>query len=287
MLLILTSAVSLPVLAQDVPAIKLNTNLVTVNVSVTDSKDRPLSGLGVGDFLVTEDSKPVGLEFFNSSGPASIVFVVDASSSMQAKALELRQAFKEFLKSGHQDNDYTLITFNAFPRVITRSVSSDELWQILSTLDPYGRTALYDAVLLGLEALDQTPQRHRALVVLSDGEDNSSRANLVEVEQAVSARHATVYTVGILPRPNDLSTFDPACRGLLVQLAEATGGMIRFSAPRDIAKVLSKISYDVRNQYCLGYYAPEGAPGWRRLRVSLASSQRPYNIRHPQRYLTK
>ena len=62
-------------------------------------------------------------------------------------------------------------------------------------------TALYDAVLLGLETLDQSPKQHRAMVIISDGDDNRSRASLADVEQAVSARHATVYTIGILSNP--------------------------------------------------------------------------------------
>ena len=286
-LLILTSASWSSARAQDVPAIKVNTDLVTVNVSVTDRKERPLFGLAAGDFLVTEDGKPVTLEFFASRGPASIVIVLDVSSSMEGKAREMRDAFKKFLKAAHQDNDYTLITFNASPKLISRSVSADELWQILSTLEPFGHTALYDAVLLGLDALGQTPQRHRALVVLSDGDDNRSRASLADVENAVSARHATVYTVGILTRPKDLSPFDHRCQALLTKLADATGGLIRFSAPRDISDVLIAISNDVRNQYCLGYYAPEGGPGWRNLQVTLASSKDSYKLRHQQRYLIK
>ena len=156
-LLILTSSSWSSARAQDLPAIKVNTDLVTVNVSVTDRKERPLFGLAAGDFLITEDGKPVTLEFFASRGPASIVIVLDVSSSMEGKAREMRDAFKKFLKAAHQDNDYTLITFNASPKLISRSVSADELWQILSTLEPFGHTALYDAVLLGLDALDRRP----------------------------------------------------------------------------------------------------------------------------------
>lgn len=286
-LLILTSAAQSSVRAQDIPPIRLNTDLVTVNVSVTDRKDRPLSGLGVGDFLVSEGGKPVRLEFFDGRGPASIVFVLDISSSMEGKVRETREAFRTFLKGAHQNNDYSLISFNASPRLIARSVSADELWQTLSILEPFGDTALYDAVLLGLGTLDQTPQRHRALVILSDGDDNHSRTRLADVEVAVSARHATVYTVGLLAKPEALTEFDRHCRDLLIQLAEATGGMIRFAAPRDISKVLNAINADLREQYCLGYYAPEGAPGWRSLRVSLTSSPRPYNLRHQQRYLLR
>ena len=97
-LLILTSiGWSSSVPGQDPPPpIKLNTDLVTVSVSVTDRKDRPVPGLdlGVGDFVVTDDGKPVRLEFFDKRGPASMVFVIDISSSMGGKVQELRGALK-------------------------------------------------------------------------------------------------------------------------------------------------------------------------------------------------
>ena len=257
-LLILTSiGWSSSVPGQDLPpTIKLNTDLVTVSVSVTDRKDRPVPGLdlGVGDFVVTDDGKPVRLEFFDKRGPASMVFVIDISSSMGGKVQELRGAFKRFLQSAHYGNDYTLISFNASPRLIVRSVSADELWQAVSALDPFGYTALYDAVLLGLETLDQSPKQHRAMVIISDGDDNRSRASLADVEQAVSARHATVYTIGILSNPKGgQSEFDLHCRRLLTQLVEATGGMIRFSALNGISDALIEISRDVKNHFCLGY----------------------------------
>ena len=290
-LLILTSiGWSSLALAQEAPQlIKLDTNLVTVNISVTDSKDRPIRGLdlGVEDFVITEDGKPVKLEFFDKRGPASIVFVIDISSSMEGKAQELRSAFKRFLRTGHEDNDYTLITFNASPRLIVRSVNADELWQAVCTLDPFGFTALYDAVLLGLQTLDQTPKQHRAMVIISDGDDNRSRASLADVERAVSTRHATVYTIGILSKPDGQLEFDLHCRSLLTRLAEATGGIVRFSTPANTSNILLEISIDVINQFCLGYYAPDDGPGWRSLKVSLASSDRRYTLRHQQRYLIR
>lgn len=287
MFVILASSGWISLHAQDPAVIRVNTDLVTVNVSVSDRKNRPLTGLGAGDFVVTEDGKPVSLDFFSGSGPASIVIVLDISSSMEPKTPALRKAFKRFLTGAHADNDYTLITFNASPRLIASSMNSNALWQEVSHLDTFGETALYDAILLGLDALEKTPQRHRALVVLSDGDDNRSRATLAEVGEAVSARHATVYTIGILAGTKWANEFDRRSRELLLQLAEVTGGIVRLSKPEDLAKALIDISYDLRNQYCLGYYAPEGTPGWRHLQVSLVSSERSHNLRHKQKYLTK
>ena len=88
--------------AQDDEVIKIDTNLVTVNVSVTDAKNRHLPGLKAEDFLVTDQGQRVRPEFFDSQGPVSIVFVVDISSSMRAKWNNLRTGLKRFLSKGHE-----------------------------------------------------------------------------------------------------------------------------------------------------------------------------------------
>jgi VWFA-related protein len=277
-----------PTQAQDAQAIKLNTDLVTVNVSVTDHKGRPRLGLKAADFLVTEEGRLVTLELFDSQGSASIVFVLDLSSSMQGeKWLRLKQGLKKFLATARQGNDYTLIAFSDSPRLIARAVSASELWQVFSGLKPYGHTALYDALLLGLQELERAPQRHRALVLLSDGQDNCSRAQLAEVQQAALTHRATIYTVGILLQPKDRSSFERPGRELLNPLAAATGGLVRFPVAWQLRAVLEAINADVSSQYCLGHYAPDGAPGWRSLEVNLAPGPGAFHLRYQPRYLLK
>jgi len=138
--------------------IRTNTNLVTINVSVNANKGQPVAGLRQENFLVTEEEKKMRVEFFDNCGPASIVFVVDLSSSMRGpKWQSLKVAMKEFLAKAPSGNDYTLIGFGDSPSVIARSVNEDQLWQALNTLVPYGNTAFYDAVLVGLNELTQIP----------------------------------------------------------------------------------------------------------------------------------
>src|SRR5258705_13976379 len=134
--------------------IRVDTNLVTVNVSVTCDKGRPLQGLRREDFLVTEEGKPMRVEFFDNQGPASIVLLVDLSSSMQGnKWQKLKAGMKEFLTKANSGNDYTLIGFSDRTRIIARSVNDSELWQLINSLAPSGDTVLYDSVLLTLNAI--------------------------------------------------------------------------------------------------------------------------------------
>ena len=269
----------------EIDVISTDTSLVTLNISVIDRKNRHIAGLKVEDFQLTDEGKPVTPAFFDSQGLQSIVFLVDVSSSMKgAKWQSLRAGLKRFLAKGREGCDYTLITFNQTPRLIVANVNAGRLWQSFEALRPDGETALYDAILLGLEALDRASQRQKALVLLSDGEDNSSQTTLPLVEQRMLARRATIYGVGILiddrPSPNDMDR-----KKLLNELAQGTGGFAIYPAPERIPEVLESIRTDISGQYSLSYYPPDKGPGWRRVQVTVAPNSRDVRLRYQQRYL--
>lgn len=268
--------------------IRTNTNLVTINVSVNGNKGQPVAGLRQENFLVTEEEKKMRVEFFDNCGPASIVFVVDLSSSMRGpKWQSLKAAMKEFLAKAPSGNDYTLIGFGDSPSVIARSVNEDQLWQALNTLVPYGNTALYDAVLVGLNELVQIPHRHKALVLFSDGEDTSSRAVLSAVGQEVAMRRATIYTVGILSSYNSPLPDGRTGQQLLKELAAASGGIAYFPAAGGIRQVLTDIRSDLSGQYSLSYYPLENSPGRRRVQVRIMQTEQSANLRYQQYYTIK
>jgi VWFA-related protein len=275
--------------AQDpVDVIKIGVDLVTVNVSVTEKKGHPVMGLQREDFFVTDEGKPVPLEFFDSKGPASIVFVVDISSSMRGdKWQNLMKAMKKFLATAHEGSDYTLIVFGDRPQLVARAVNASELWRDLASLRPYGMTALYDAMLLGLNALERLPQRHKAIVLLSDGEDNFSRSRLSDVQQAARAHRATIYTVGLLLKEFDREPWQKQSKELLDKLTAATGGLILLPAPEQIRGVLEQINADVSGHYCLSYYPPDTVIGWRHIQVAIARGPQQVNLRYQERYLRR
>ena len=278
---------SIDLIAPDMDVIKVDTTLVTVNVSVTDARNRHIQGLKLEDFHVTDEGKTVRPEFFDSEGPESIVFLIDVSSSMGGEKWQhLRAGLKSFLKKGREGSDYTLIAFNEKPRLIISSVNAEQLWQSFDSLRPYGDTALYDALILGLEALERVPQRHRALVLLSDGEDNSSHAGLPLVERETLAHRATIYPVGIL-LDERLRSYEANGKKLLNELAAATGGFVLFPEAHRIPAVLELISADLSGQYSLSYYPPDKAAGWRRVQVSIAQNSNRLNVRYQQRYLMR
>jgi VWFA-related protein len=287
-LFVVSCWVSVP--GQDVEdVIKVDIAMVTVNVVVTDNKGRHISQLKSEDFLVSDEGKPVRPEFFDAQGPTSIVFVVDISSSMSGeKWNSLKDGMKKFLATAHEDNDYTLITFSDSPHLIACSVGAQILWREFNGLKPTGNTALYDGLLLGLSSLDKVRQRHKSLVLLSDGQDNSSSATLRKVNQELLAHSASIYTVGII-RNGFSSLIAEERRGqeLLNELATATGGLVFFPRSEEIRRVLVRISEDLRNRYSLSYYPPDKTPGWRHIRVNIPQSHSPLSLRYQQRYLIR
>src|SRR5215510_15667133 len=267
----------------ELDVISVNTSLVTINVSVRDHKNRQLPDLKLEDFQVTDQGKIVRPEFLDSQGPLSIVFVIDVSSSMRGHWQELKNSLKKFLAKEPEGSDYTLITFNQRAQLVTPSTDAKRLWESFKTLQPYGETALYDGLLLGLEALERVPQRHKALVLLSDGEDNSSQTGLAMVEQQTLLHHATIYTVGILFE-RELSPYQADGKKLLNQLAATTGGLVLFPETSRLPSVLNVIKADLSSQYSLSYYPPEKTSGWHHVEVNIAQNTNRLNLRYQQRY---
>ncbi len=295
-LAIVVALVSLPAQGQesaqdqDDDVVRFNVDLVTVNVAVKDHKGRSLLGLKSQDFRITDENTPVVPEFFDSEGPASILFVIDTSSSMQgAKWKSLISGLRDFLKKARDGNDYTLVVFDISPRLLVQSVGGDELLNCLRDLKPDGETALYDGVLLGLDVLQQLPRRHRAVVLITDGTDTSSHFGLAEIEMRASASRTTFYSIGVLLESDCRSGFKGACigRDTVNKLAKLTGGLAFFPKVWEISPVLKEVSNDVSSQYSLSYYPPDKKSGWRQVNVTLAQDYQRPKLRYQQRYLMK
>jgi hypothetical protein len=157
----------------------------------------------------------------------------------------------------------------------------------MNKLVPSGNTALYDAMLVGLNALAEIPHRHKALVLFSDGEDTSSRAVLSAVRQEMLMRRATIYTVGILSEYNSPFPDGHTGKDLLKELASASGGLAYFQSAEGIKRVLKEIRSDLSGQYSLSYYALENSPGRRHVQVRIMQTEQTAKLRYQQYYTIK
>jgi VWFA-related protein len=269
--------------------IKVDTNLVSLNVSVTSKNDRPITGLVANNFQILDDGVEIKPEYFDTQGPASIVFVIDTSTSMRGeKWNNLRQGLKEFLKK-QKEADYTLITFNECPELITQSTNAETLWTTLNKIRPDGETAIYDGLLLALNQATSTARRHTAIILISDGADNRSTATLSDIEQRVLSTHATIYAVGILLDKRQAPQDQWRGQELLVNLASTTGGLNFFPTPLKIEKTLNEITAEITHQYSFGYYPLSKTQGVRTIEVNLLKSnlRRTTKLRYQSKYIYK
>lgn len=282
--------------AQDPPneeldVVTVNTNLVTLNVSVTKDR-RPISNLQIEDFCITDQGLPVTPQFFEAQAPTSIVFVIDTSSSMRGTNWDnLKSGIKEFLSKERENNNYTLVTFNERPTVLLTAASKEAFWTTFKKIKPDGETALYDGLLAGLQLLNKLPSKHKAIVLLSDGDDNRSSTTLSQIQEEIYRHHANLYPIGIhldkgIDRLSSKPTFG---KTILTNLALSTGGTVLFPAPSQIDRALTSISDQISAEYTLSYYPPDQTSGWRSVQVDLAQvrHRRRGVLRYQSKYLLK
>jgi Ca-activated chloride channel family protein len=255
-------------------AVSINTDLVSLTVTVTDERGRFVSGLSKDDFEVFEDQVKQEISHFSDTdAPLSVAVIFDLSGSMSEKKMErAREALKRFIQTSHEQDEYSLVGFNEQPQLLLdRACDGDALLQRLRGMRASGRTALYDAVALGLERVSKGFYPKRALVVISDGEDNRSRVTFDHLRRMLRESDAIIYAVGIggyeLPRQMGEAN--------LKQLAEASGGRAFFPKGEEkMDEAFEQIALELRSQYSIGY-APSNfiADGkWRRVKVRLTQA---------------
>jgi len=251
-------------------SISISTELVSLRVSVMDKQGHCVAGLEQGSFAVYEDGVRQEISLFSDQdAPAAVGIVLDVSGSMtDEKIMRARQALARFIQTSHEEDEYFLIGFNEHPQLLLERVrGSEAMLARISGIKPQGSSALYDAVAFGLEQVMQSRLPKRALIVISDGEDNRSRLGFGQVRRLLREANVTVYTVLIgplLPRSNGGVVMD--------YLATASGGKSYFpSNGEKMSEAFEQIALELRRQYSIGYvpssFVADGK--WRRIKVSV------------------
>jgi len=253
--------------------IQVNVNLVLVPVSVTDPKNRIVTGLEKENFFVSEDNVLQTIQSFSTDdAPVTIGIIFDLSGSMQSKFLRARKALSEFLRTSNPKDEFFVVGFNDRPAVIVDYTSDvNDVDARMVMLKPENRTALIDAIYLGVDKLKQGKYERKALLVISDGGDNRSRYTEGELRRAVRESDLQIYSIGIFDMyaPTEEEQLGPL---LLSDICEMTGGrMFRVTDMQDMADIASRISAELRNEYVLGYRPTEVKRdgNWRKLKVQL------------------
>jgi Ca-activated chloride channel homolog len=261
--------------SQDSPVIRQTVQVVTLNTSVVDKENHPITGLTRADFEVYEDKVKQQIEYFSDvDAPVSIGIIFDASASMQTKLGKAREALKTFITASHPDDDFFLVTFNHRATLSADFADGDEVLRKLATIKPDGDTALYDAVYLGLEKLKEARHKKRALIVISDGQDNCSRYNLRELSQNIKENDTIIYAFSIaeVQGGNCNQLCQLTSRRAMEDMADVTGGKAFFPMSLDdLEQATSVIALELRQQYSLGYVPTntERDGKWRKISVQV------------------
>jgi len=254
--------------------LKVDVDLVLVNATVTDQLNRYVSGLESKHFQVWEDKIEQKLEYFNAEDvPISIGIIFDVSGSMKDKIGTAREAAATFLKTGNPDDEYFLVTFANRPEVVADFTTDvTKLQSKLLVTPAKGMTAMYDSVYVGLEKLKEGSNPKKALLLITDGEDNRSRYTFQNVKDFVKEQDVQIYGIGIVDEWNSQLSAGHTGRAMIEELADLTGGRAFFpDSVYELEDICTKIAVELKNQYVLGFHSTNGAKDgkWRKLRVKV------------------
>jgi Ca-activated chloride channel family protein len=259
----------------------VDVDVIQLTAVVTDGEGRFVSGLKAEDFKVYEDDKPQPLSNFAAENiPLELVVALDVSSSMQDALPAVKRHATNFLAQLQPADQVTVLGFN--DNIFTparRSTDQAARAKAIARLAPWGGTALYDVIVRALDLLGRQSGR-RALLVFSDGEDQSSHASMASVVTRAEASDATIYMIG-----QGRALHATALQQLMKQLAAGSGGRAFFSDQEaKLEAIFLDIIEDLRHQYLLGYPAPDSARNGQQHRIRVEIPGRGYTVRARQAY---
>jgi Ca-activated chloride channel family protein len=269
---------------RDTPAVRLqngkvirtDVDLALVNVTVTDPYNRLVTGLEQDNFRVFEDNNEQEVVTFSSEDvPISIGVIFDFSGSMANKIDKAREAALQFFKTANPQDEFFLVSFNERAELTSEFTNSiEDLQSRMMMTAPKGRTALLDAIYLGLSQMRGARNAKRALLILSDGGDNHSRYNENDIKRLVKEADTQLYAIGIFDPLGYRNRTPEELNGpsLLSEITDLTGGRV-FAVEHlnDLPDIASKIGMELRNQYVLGYRPSNHIHDarWRKIKVKL------------------
>jgi Ca-activated chloride channel family protein len=253
--------------------IRVDVNLVLVPATVTDPMNRLVTGLERENFEVYDNNIGQVIKSFSTEdAPVTIGIIFDLSGSMSSKYLRARKALSEFLRTSNPQDEFFVVGFNDRPAVIVDYTSDvDDVEARMVMLKPENRTALIDAIYLGVDKLKQAKYDRKALLIISDGGDNRSRYTEGELRRVVRESDVQIYSIGIFDQyaPTTEEQLGPM---LLTDICDMTGGrMFRVLDINDLGDIASRISAELRNEYVIGYRPSEVKQdgNWRKLKIRL------------------
>ncbi len=232
-----------------------NVRMVVLQTTVLTSKGSFVKGLTKSSFQVYEDTRQQIIRLFRHTDSAvAIGLVVDNSGSMRRKHAAVVAAAKAFARNSNPKDELFVVSFNeqptlGLPRTQLSSGNSRELERALPATAAGGKTALYDALEMGLTHIHELKQDKKALILVSDGGDNASTHTAEQVIADATNSDVVIYTIGLFGKDEDEA--NPA---FMKRVAYVTGGEAFLPArPGQAASNCKRIAQTLRNEYTIGY----------------------------------
>src|SRR6202795_165573 len=242
--------------------IKVDVNLVVLHTTVNDDRGKFVDGLTQDSFRVFEDKVEQKLSIFKREDiPVSMGLVIDNSGSMRDKRPRVNEAALTLVQSSNPQDEAFVVNFNDdFYLDLDKDFSSSipELKEALERIDSRGSTALYDAIIGSLDHLKKGVKEKKVLLIVTDGEDNTSRNSLEKTLREIQKTSTVIYTIGLLGQENKRSAKN--AKKALAEIAQASGGLAFFPENvDDVRAICEQVAHDIRHQYTLAYYPSNGA----------------------------
>ncbi len=230
---------------------------MVLHTTVIDDRGRFADGLKQDSFRVLEDKVEQKLSVFKREDiPVSMGLVVDNSGSMRDKRPRVNQAAITLVEASNPQDEAFVVNFNDdFYLDLDKDFTSSipELKEALERIDSRGSTALYDAIIGSLDHVKKGSRDKKVLLIVTDGEDNTSHNSLEKTVREIQKTDTVIYTIGLLSEESKKSA--KRARRALEEIAKASGGLAYFPENvEDVHTICEQVAHDIRNQYTLAYY---------------------------------
>jgi len=268
-----------PPAQDDTPLYRLDARLVLLHASVVDKNGRLITNIPQSAFKIFEDGVEQPLRLFRREDvPVSMGIIVDNSGSMNSKRTRVAAAALELVKQSNPEDEVFIVNFNDdthFDQPLTNDLK--KLQSALARMEARGGTAMRDALSKSIDYVKKNGKKDKkVLVVVTDGNDNSSDISLENLLRQAHSSDVLIYAIGLL---NEEEARDArSAKRALKSLTDASGGEDYYpKSISDIQEITPRVAHEIRNQYILGYTSSNQALDgtFRQVKVTVTGFGRP------------
>jgi len=275
-------AIILPAQTDQTPSFRASTRLVVLHASVLDKTGHLVTNLSQNAFHVFENGVEQALKIFHREDvPVSMGLIIDSSGSMRDKRAKVQAAAMQLVKASNPNDEVFVVNFNDEPYLDTPFTNDPKkMDEGLSRIDSRGGTAMRDAISLSIDYMKEKGKKDKkVLVVVTDGNDNTSSVSLEKLVQKTQQSEVVIYSIGLLSEEDHREA--KKAKRALDAITEATGGAPFYPKElNEVERISLQVAHDIRNQYTLAYSPSEQALDgtFRKINVTVAGPNHP-NVR--------